>query len=101
MIEEVAEQFNDPTERTVPDEDQTERELLDPMFGDGQVEQDRIVGLGWVEGGGEGMSCEVLLLVHELAADVGVLREGRDRLCAGQRVDRQALTLLGSEGVGR
>ena len=101
VVEEVVEEFDDTAQRTVPDEDQSECELADPVFGDGQVEQDRIVGGWWVEGVVECVSCEVLLLVDELAADVRVLRESGDGLCAGQSVEREALSLFGSECLGR
>ena len=100
VVEEVAKEFDDPAQRTVPDEHQAERELLDPTFGNGEVEQDRRVG-GWrVKGAIQRLSCEVLLSVNELAADVGVSCEGGDGLCAGQSVERQALALLGSQRVG-
>jgi len=101
VVEEVVEQFAYPPERTMPDEDQAECELADPAFGDGKVEQDRIVCGWWVEGVGEGVSCEVLLPVDELAADVRVLRESGDGLCAGQSVECEALALFGSECLGR
>ena len=101
VVEEVVEEFDDAAERTMPDENQTECELADPAFGDGQVEQYRIVGGWWVEGVGKGVSCEVLLPVDELAADVRVLRESGDGLCAGQCVECEALSLFGLECLGR
>ena len=84
----------------MPDQHQPEGERADPVFGDGKVEQHRIVGGWWVEGVGESVSCEVLLSVDELAADVRMLCESGDGLCASPSVDREALALFGSECLG-
>lgn len=54
VIEEVAEEFDDSTQGAVSDEDQAECELADPVFGDGEVEQDGGVGRRRVEGLVEG-----------------------------------------------
>jgi hypothetical protein len=70
VVEEVMEEFDDPAERTVPDEDQAQCELADPVLGDGEVEQDRIVGRWRLEGVGEGVLCNVVLSVDEAPADL-------------------------------
>ena len=85
----------------MPDEDQAGCELPDPAFGDREGEQDRIVGGWWLEGVGQSVLCNVLLPVDELATDLRVLCESGDGLCAGQSVDREALSLFGSERLGR
>jgi hypothetical protein len=44
VVEEVAEQLDDATIRTVADQHQSEGELLQPGFGDREVEEDRVHG---------------------------------------------------------
>ena len=95
MVEEVVEEFDNSSERTVSDENQPESELLNPAFGDGQVEEDRIVVRWRVEGMGESIAGDGLLLVDEFAADVRVLCESGDGLCASESVECEALSFLG------
>lgn len=91
VVEEVMEQFADAPQGTMPDEDQTECELADPARGDGEVEQDRIVVGWWLEGVGEGVSCNVLLSVDERAADLGLFGQFGDRDGFGESLDGELL----------
>lgn len=79
------------------DEDQSEDELPQPRLGDGQMENDLVVGCC----GGKRLVKGLLglggLLVDELAADVMFFGDVADRLLARQRVDGQTLALLGSQ----
>jgi hypothetical protein len=51
IVKEVSEQFDDAAEGTVADEDEGEDELVDPGFGDREVEEDAFLGgLGLCEG---------------------------------------------------
>jgi hypothetical protein len=77
------------------DEDQAEGELLQPVLGDGEVEEDpAVLGVG-VEGVVEGQLGLVGLLVDELAADVEFGGEVTDGRCAGEGGDGQVLSLGG------
>ena len=102
VIEEVAEQFGDATERTVSDEDQGEDELADPGLGDREVEEDAVVSGGWFRGEGviEGLLSLVGLVVEELAADVMVLGDSREGCGADERVEGEALSLGGVQLLG-
>jgi hypothetical protein len=102
VIEEVAEQFGDAAERTVPDEDQSEDELADPGLGDREVEEDPVVSVGWfrVEGVIEGLLSLVSLVVDKLAADLVLLGELGDGGRARESVESEALSLGRAEILG-
>ena len=76
IVEEVAEQFLDAAEGAMADEGETEDELSEPGFGDGQPEEElRRVGGRGVEGLVEGVVGVVELLVDEFAADLMLVGE--------------------------
>ena len=106
VVEEVPEQFGDSAERTVPDENQTECELADPVRGDGKVEQHRSIGGWWVEGAVQGVAGNILLSVDEPPADPILVGQFGDRSGPGERPDGQLLARVRAErlrrvGVGR
>jgi hypothetical protein len=103
VIEEVAEQFGDATERTVTDEDQGEDELADPGPGDREVEDDPVISGGWSRSEGviEGLLSLVGLVVDELAADLMLLGDSRNGCGAVERVEGEALSLGGVQTLGR
>ncbi len=98
VVEDVAEQLVGATDGAMADEDQAEGQLLQPGLGDGELEEDAIGGGG--EGVFEGLLGFVGLLVDELAADLVLVGEVADGLCAGEGVDRPVLALLGRQGFG-
>jgi hypothetical protein len=101
-IEEVAEQFGDAAERTVADQDEGEDELADPGLGDREVEEDAVASGGWVVGEGvvERLLGLVGLVVDELAADLVLLGELRERCGVGESVEGQLLSLGPCESFG-
>ena len=90
------------------DENQAEYELLNPAFGDWQVEEyvvtcllaGRSVGRFGVEGVVECFLCDGLLLVNELSADVEFGGQLGDGCGAGQSLYGQCLALVGVKGFG-
>jgi len=75
----------------VPDENEAESELLDPAFGDGKVEQDRIVVVWRLEGVGQSVLCNVLLSVDEATADLGPFGQFGDRDGFGESLNGESL----------
>ena len=101
LVEEVVEQFRDPAERAVADEQQAEHELPQPALGDGQSKEDRVlVGGRWGKGLVQRVVGLVELLVDELATDLMFLGQGADRV-AGQDFQGELLALLRQQGVRR
>jgi hypothetical protein len=100
IIEEVAEQFLDATERAVANEGKTEDELTEPGFGDRKREEELgRVGVGWVEGLVDGVVGVVELVVDELATDVMLVGQVGDGL-SGERVEGELLTCRRGQQAG-
>src|SRR5277367_5085319 len=96
-VEEVAQDRDDAAVGAVTGQDQGEDQLMEPGLGNRQVEEDRLVGLRWVEGEVQGEAGGVGLLVEELAADLMLAGQAGDRLRTGEDLEGQLLPLLGRE----
>ena len=75
--------------------------IAQPRLGDGEVKED-ILGLRFgIEGVGQGIVGGVGLLVEELAADLMLPGQLRDRLSPGEDLDSQIPPFLGQQPLGR
>ena len=100
IVEEVAAQFDDAAVRAVADQDQAKGQLLQPGFGDGQMEENAVgVGVGPCKSGVESLLGLGGLLVDELAADEVVSGQFGDG-AAGQGVEGELLACCRGQGMG-
>ncbi|WP_088255098.1 hypothetical protein [Fimbriiglobus ruber] len=83
------------------DQHQRERERVQPVLGDRQVEQDRVIGREGIKGVRQGAVREGLLPVDEPATDVVLVGPIGDRDGSGEGLDRDPLALCGAECVSR
>jgi hypothetical protein len=84
IVEEVAAKFDDAAIRAVADQDQAKSQLLEPGFGDGQMEENLVgVRVGRCKSGVQSVFSLGGLLVDKLAADVVIVGELGDRTRAG------------------
>jgi hypothetical protein len=100
-VEDVAEELNDPAERTVAAEDQAEDDLAQLGLGDVDGEQDLLflIGLG-CESVVESLLGLAGLLIDEFPADVVFVGEVAEGLCASESFDGEALSFVMIEAVG-
>ena len=78
-VEKIAEHFVDAAVRTVTDEQGRQNEAFEPGLGDGQIEEDVVVGVGRIKGVGESLLGLVGLLIDEFSADAMVVCQVGDR----------------------
>ena len=83
VIEEVAQQFDDATQRAVANQHEAEDQLTQPLLGDGEVEQHLVVGRLGSERIVERAVGNRALLVDELAADIECVGQLGDGFCLG------------------
>jgi hypothetical protein len=101
VVEEVGEHFGHPAKRTVADQGQAEHELLKPVLGNGEGEQDgSLARRRWGEGLVQGIVGLVELPVDEGATDLVLLGQGADRV-PGQGAQGELLALRRRQVVGR
>ena len=98
--EEVAVEFVDAAIGTVADQGQAQSGLLEPILGNRQKEEDRIVGLVGREGIDQRGLSDVGLLIDKLAADAGLLGESGDGVVAGESLHAEGEPFAGAEGFG-
>jgi hypothetical protein len=89
VVQQVAEQLGGAAEGTGADEDQSQHGLSEEGLGDGESKQDAVVGGVGDEGVVEGLLGFGGLVVDDLAADVVLLGQSRDRGGAREGLDGQ------------
>src|SRR5580700_10173660 len=77
-VEAVAKDLKNAPERAVAEQQQSDHELMQPVFGDRQVKEHLVVVWAGVEGGVERLSNDGLLLVNELTTDLNLLSQVGD-----------------------
>jgi hypothetical protein len=100
VVEEIAQEFDDATQRAMADQHETEDQLTQPLLGDGQVKQDLVLRLLRGERIVEGTVGNSDLLVDELAADVEFVGQTGDGLGLGQRLQPDVEPLAGRQSLG-
>ena len=99
-VEEVAEQLHDGPVRTVTNQHQGQDQLMQPGFGDGQVEEHVIRFGPGLEGPCQGVPGDVGLLVEELAADLMTAGQIGDRMGPTENLDGESSTLRRPQPLG-
>ena len=98
--EEIAAKFVNAAIGTVADQGQTEGGLLEPILGDGQMEEDLLVGGGGREGIVQGGLGTVALLIDKLATDTRIVGQAGDGLMPGKGLHAEGDPFAGPESFG-
>lgn len=99
VVKQIREQSRDAAIGRVAGQDKSKDELLEPVVGDRQPEEQVIRSSRRVEGGSEGVVSLVLLLVDELAADLVLRGEVGDTATLSEGIHSEVQTLLGRHAL--
>ena len=99
-VEKIAIELVNAAIGTVADEGQTESGLLEPILGDGQMEEHLVIGFGASEGIVQSGLRALALLIDKLAADIGLVGEIGNAPLTGQSLHAEAEPFVRAERLG-